>query len=133
MQKDNDLIKCYNEKEIKEILKNNVKLVYVDTGMDEFIARYEDLPDVIVDVANKLYHSINLKIYDFDDPDIDNPILTTCGYFLDKCDTTVREDIIERLVKLQTEVEQIKDYKIIDEFMLDKVKDSLNKDDEMEK
>ena len=43
----------------------------------------------------------------------------------------VREDIIDRLVKLQQEEESIKDYKVIDEDMLEDVRNSL--DNEMER
>lgn len=42
-------------------------------------------------------------------------LLTTFGYFLNKCDPDVRRDIIDRLVKLQTEEIEVKDYKIIKE------------------
>lgn len=129
----NKILNCYNKEEIKEILSNNVKLVYVDTGMEEFVARYEDLPDVIVDVDNKLGHSVNLKVYDFDNPDLDNPLLTTIGCFLNKCNSTVRKDIIDRLVKLQNKEEQIKDYKVISEDTLDEVNRSFDKEDEMER
>ena len=38
------LLKQYNEKDIAELLKNNVHLVYVDTGSEEVVARYEALP-----------------------------------------------------------------------------------------
>ena len=128
IQENNKMLNYCNEEEIKEILNNNTKLVYVDTGMEEFIARYEDLPDVIVDVGNKLGHSVNLKVYDYDEPDMDNPLLTTVGCFLDKCNPNVRNDIIDRLVKLQTEEEQIKDYKVIDD-----ISRLLDKEDEMER
>ena len=128
IQENNKMLNYCNEEEIKEILNNNTKLVYVDTGMEEFVARYEDLPDVIVDVGNKLGHSANLKVYDYDEPDMDNPLLTTVGCFLDKCNPNVRNDIIDRLVKLQTEEEQIKDYKVIDD-----ISRLLDKEDEMER
>ena len=50
---------------------------------------------------------------------------------LDKCDPDVRKDIIDRLVDLQTGVEKVKDYKVIDEDMLDDVMNEL--DEEMER
>ncbi|HIS12031.1 MAG TPA: hypothetical protein IAB40_02855, partial [Candidatus Onthocola stercoravium] len=49
----------------------------------------------------------------------------------DKCDPDVRKDIIDRLVDLQTGVEKVKDYKVIDEDMLDDVMNEL--DEEMER
>ena len=124
------LLKQYNEKDIAELLKNNVHLVYVDTGSEEVVARYEDLPDIIVDINDKLGYVVDLKVYDYQNPS-SNPILTTFGPFLNKCDPKVREDIIDRLVKLQHEEESVKDYKVIDEDMLEDVRNSL--DNEMER
>ena len=121
------LLKQYNEKEIIELLKNNVHLVYVDTGSEEVVARYEDLPDIIVDINDKLGYVVDLKVYDYQNPS-SNPILTTFGPFLNKCEPKVREDIIDRLVKLQHEEESVKDYKVIDEDMLDDVRNSLDKE-----
>lgn len=124
------LLKQYNEKDIVELLKNNVHLVYVDTGSEEVVARYEDLPDIIVDINDKLGYVVDLKVYDYQNPS-SNPILTTFGPFLNKCVPKVREDIIDRLVKLQQEEESVKDYKVIDEDMLEDVRNSLN--NEMER
>ena len=121
------LLKQYNEKDIVELLKNNVHLVYVDTGSEEVVARYEDLPDIIVDINDKLGYVVDLKVYDYQNPS-SIPILTTFGPFLNKCDPKVREDIIDRLVKLQQEEESVKDYKVIDEDMLDDVRNSLDKE-----
>ena len=96
----------------------------------EVVARYEDLPDIIVDINDKLGYVVDLKVYDYQNPS-SNPILTTFGPFLNKCDPKVREDIIDRLVKLQQEEESVKDYKVIDEDMLEDVRNSLN--NEMER
>lgn len=128
---DKPLFNQYNEEEIKKLLDDKTKLVYVDTGMEEVVARYEDLPDVIVGINEKL-GSTNLKVYDFDNPST-TPILTTIGYFLDRCDRKVRDDIIDRLVELQTSDAPLKDYKLINEDMLDDVRDSLEQDEEMER
>lgn len=131
MNENQGILKMYNEEEIKQLLNSNERLVYIDDGTDEIVARYEDLPDIIVDVNEKLGHTENLKVYDFDNQLLDKPILTTIGYFLDKCDQKVREDIIDRLVNLQTGVEQMKDYKVIDEDMLFDVRIAM--DEEMER
>lgn len=131
MNENQGILKMYNEEEIKQLLNSKERLVYIDDGSEEFVARYEDLPDIIVDVNEKLGHTENLKVYDFDNLLFDKPILTTIGYFLDKCDPKVREDIIDRLINLQTGVEEIKDYKVIDEDMLDDVMNEL--DEEMER
>ena len=132
MNENQGILKMYNEEEIKQLLNSKERLVYIDDGSEEFVARYEDLPDIIVDVNEKLGHTENLKVYDFDNLLFDKPILTTIGYFLDKCDPKVREDIIDRLINLQTGVEEIKDYKVIDEDMLDDVRTAMEQE-EMER
>ena len=132
MNKNQSLLNLYNEDEIKQLLNDKVKMVYIDNGSEEFVARYEDLPDIIVDVNEKLGHTENLKVYDFDNLILDEPILTTIGYFLDKCDPKVRVDIIDRLVGLQQGEIEIKDYKVIDEDMLDDVRIAMEQE-EMER
>ena len=116
-------IDFYSNEEIKKLLENKVRLVYVDNGIDEVVARYEDIPDIIVDI-NAKFGTMNLKVYDFENCNMDNPLLTTFGSFLNKCDEMVRADIFDRLVSLQVGNSQIKKYKLIDERMLDRIIDS---------
>ena len=125
------ILKQYNEEEIKQLLNSNERLVYIDDGMEEFVARYEDLPDIIVDINEKTGHTENLKVYDFENPNMDKPLLTTIGYFLDRCDPGVRKDIIDRLIGLQQGEIEIRNYKVIDEDMLDDVRSSI--EEEMER
>lgn len=129
MYKDQGILNQYNEEEIKQLLNSDEKLVYIDNGGEEFVARYEDLPDIIVDVNEKLGHTENLKVYDFKNPLLDTPILTTTGYFLDRCDPNVRKDIIDRLRGLQLGEIEIKDYKVIDEDMLDDVRIAMEQEE----
>lgn len=126
-----EILKQYNEEEIKQLLNSNERLVYIDDGMEEFVARYEDLPDIIVDINEKMGHTENLKVYDFENPNMDKPLLTTIGYFLDRCDPDVRKDIIDRLMGLQLGEIEVKDYKVIDEDMLDNVRSFI--EEEMER
>ena len=117
-----DEFNFYSKEEIKELLKNE-KLVYADDGINEVVIRYKDIPDFIVDYNNK-NGMTDLKFYAFDGYTM-NPIITTLGYFLNRCDPKVREDIIDRLVDLQTG-DKIKNYKIIDEYDLEEVRNELN-------
>lgn len=132
MNENQGLLKQYNAEEIKQLLNSNEKLVYIDNGSEEIVARYEDLPDVIVDINAKLGNIENLKVYDFENPDIDNPLLTTFGPFLNKCNPNVRQDIIDRLESLQRGELEVKDYKVIDEDMLDDVRNAMEQE-EMER
>lgn len=127
MEQNQGLLKIYNEDEVEKLLSNKTKLVYVDTGGEEIVARYEDLPDVIVDINDKLGQT-DLKVYDFEEPDMYNPLLTTSGEFLNKCDPQIWKDIIDRLAALQTGEEEVKDYKVIDEDMLDDVINNLEQE-----
>ena len=104
------LLNQYNKDEIKEILTSNERLVYVDTGNEEIVSKYNDLPDIIVDINDKI-GSTNLTVMEFDNPS--KILLTTFGPFLNKCDPDVRKDIIDRLNNLQQGIEGIKDYKVI--------------------
>ena len=125
------ILKQYSKEEIEQLLNSNERLVYIDNGSEEFVARYEDLPDIIVDINDKLGQGKDLKVYDFEHPNMDNPLLTTFGPFLNKCDPNVRKDIIDRLADLQHGYKNVKEYKVIDEDMLDDVRNSLN--EEMER
>ena len=116
----------YSEKEIIDILKSKERLVIVDDGIDDAVIKYEDLPDFIVDVNIKTGYTTSLKVYDYHNVSM-KPILTTIGQFLDKCEPLVRQDIIDRLVKLQTNEEEIKDYKLIDTYMLENAEEKLEK------
>lgn len=130
MNENQGILKMYNEEEIKQLLNSKERLVFIDNGSEEIVAKYDDLPDVIVDVNEKLGHTENLRVYDFKQPNLEKPLLTTIGYFLDKCDPEVRADIIDRLVALQQGEVEVKDYKVIDEDMLDEIE---NEFEEMER
>lgn len=116
----------YSQNEIKNLLLNAEKLVYVDNGIDEVVIKYNDLPDFIVDMGINMEYSCKLKVYNFPSESM-TPILTTIGYFLDYCDPDVRKDIIERLIKLQTFEENPKKYKIISEDDLEKTQNDIRK------
>ena len=119
--------KFYEVDEIIKLLKNKEKLVYVDDGIDEAVIRYKDLPDFIVDYNEKC-GSKDIKVYDYENPNMDKPLLDTFGIFLNKCDSKVREDIINRLVMLQIGEAEIKDYKIIDEYTLDMANEKIERE-----
>lgn len=111
--------------EIKNLLLSGEKLVYADNGIDEFVVRYNDLPDFIVDMSRSMGNRCELKVYKYPAESM-TPILTTIGEFLDRCDPDVRKDIIDRLVAVQT-TEDTKSYRIINEYDLEDVKEDINK------
>ena len=113
MMNENKDIKFYAKEEIEKLINEREieRLVFVDDGIDEVIARFKDLPDIIVDL-NRKFGSRDLKIYNFIEPE-DEPIITTFGMYLNKISSQDRQEIIERLNKLQQFDEEIKDYKLI--------------------
>ncbi len=119
-------LKFYDKNEIKQILKSKERLVYVDNGIDEVVIKYKDIPDFIVDVNERLGMS-DLKVFDFHNP-TSTPLLSTYGEFLNQCDPKVREDIIDRLVKLQTGAEKCREYKVIDEDILEETKEEMKQE-----
>ena len=115
----------YTKNEIKNILLSGEKLVYADNGIDEVVVKYNDLPDFIVDMAMNMGHDCEIKVYKYPSESM-TPILTTNGWFLNKVEPSVRADIIDRLVAVQTEVDT-KSYKIINEDDLELAKEELDK------
>ena len=116
----------YSVEEVMKILKDKEKLLYVDDGCDEVVIKFEDLPDVIVDINTKSGMT-DLKIYDYQNPSM-TPLATTMGIFLDKCNPDLREKIIDRFVKLQQGEIEVKDYKMIDEYILEEARDKLEQE-----
>lgn len=122
---DVDKIKFYDESEVRQIIESKENYVYVDDGMTEVIIKKEDIPDYIVYI-NKECGLTDLKIFDSDG----QQIITTFGEFLDKCNPVIREEIIDRLVSLQTGEEELKDVKSVDEYMWEELTNELEGDDE---
>lgn len=110
----NNKLNQYNEAEIKELIDNDVKLVFLDTGFNEVVVRYDDLPDIIVDL-NKRFGVDALNVYDIKDFYFKTPIITTAGMYLKKCDSNTRKEINGRLQELILGVTEPKEYKVIDE------------------
>lgn len=116
----------YELNEVKNLLKRKERLVCVDNGIDELIIRYKDIPDFIVEV-NETIGMMDLKFYEYSNPSFE-PLLTTYGEFLNKCNPDVRKDIIDRLVKLQTGEKDYRKCKVMDEYIIRDAKDKMKKE-----
>lgn len=106
-------VRFYDEDEIRDLIKSNAELFYVDDGVDEAIIKFEDIPDFIVDY-NRNFEMRNLKFFKVG-KGVYEPDITTMGEYLDKINPDLRERMIDRLIALQTNESEIKKYKIIDE------------------
>ena len=124
-------VRFYSEDEIKELIKANTELYYVDDGVDEAIIKFEDIPDFIIDY-NRNLEIRDLKFFKVG-KDVYEPDITTYGEFLNTIKEDLRERIIDRLIALQTNEASIKKYKIIDEDLYSKVESKLEEEKEQKK
>lgn len=120
----------YTDKEIFDLLKAKERFVYADSNDKEVVIRYKDIPDYIVDYNNK-FGQTDLEFYDCATADL-NPLVTTFGSFLNKCQKGVREDIIGRLNYLQQGGE-ISNYKLINEEVLDILDEAIARIEALDK
>lgn len=105
--------KFYTREEMAEIGKNKGFLFIETSNGDDFIISKEDLVDFIVQEARRCEHSVDMEVY-VPNADIDEPILTTYGWYLNKANPVLRSEIIDRLVKMQTNKAVPRDVKIFD-------------------
>ena len=124
-------VRFYTEDEIKELIKANAELYYVDDGVDEAIIKFEDIPDFIIDY-NRNLEIRDLKFFKVG-KDVYEPDITTYGEFLNTIKEDLRERIIDRLIALQTNEASINKYKIIDEDLYSKVESKLEEEKEQKK
>lgn len=103
--------KVYSKKQMLNIIKTE-GFVFVDNNFgDHFIIRISDIPDFIILEAIRTGHTSELEMYI---PGVDEPVLTTYGWFLNRINPLLREEIINRLVLLQTTNTKPKNVKIFD-------------------
>ena len=126
MEQEENVIKYYEEMDIRKIIKSKESLYYVDDGMYEVIVREKDIPDYIVKTNELAGETENLKFYKVGENTME-PKLTTIGRFLDKADTDLRAKIIDRLVTLQTGENPVSDFKVIDEDMYERAQSKLER------
>lgn len=120
-------VRFYTEDEIRNLIKSKAELFYVDDGVDEAIIKFEDIPDFIVDY-NRNLEMRDLKFYKVG-KEVYEPDITTIGEFLDRVNPDLRERMIDRLTALQTGEAEIRNYKIIDENVYEKVEEKMEQEE----
>lgn len=103
--------KTYTKKRMLKIIETE-GFAFVDNNFgDHFIIRIKDIPDFIILETIRMGHQVKLDMYI---PGIDEPVLTTMGWFLNKTNPLLREEIINKLIVLQTTDTKPKNVKIFD-------------------
>lgn len=109
-------IEEYTKDEIKEFIKNKENLYFAESDAWYTMVREEDIPDFII-WANNMELKLDQKLVDIQFYNSKNPaqlVLSTYGTFLNKAEPELREKIVDRLVKLQTNEMKPKKIKLID-------------------
>ena len=103
----------YPRDEMSEIA-NKEGFLFVETSNgDNYEIRKSDVADFIVLEAERCGHEVDIKMY-VPNYEIEEPLVSTYGCFLNRINPIFREEIIERLVELQTTNAKPKNIKIFD-------------------
>ena len=105
--------KKYTRKEMSDIAKNE-GFVFAETSLGEnYIIKKNDICDFIMQESEKQGYAVNIKMY-VPNPYIEEPFVTTIGGFLDKINQNYRNEIIDKLISLQTYKIKAKRVKVFD-------------------
>lgn len=105
--------KVYTREEMSKIAKEEGFLFVETSNGDNYEIRKGDVADFIILETNRCGHSVDMNIY-VPNPNIEEPFISTFGCFLNRINQKFREEIIERLVKLQTGNIKPKSVKVFD-------------------
>ena len=89
-----------------------MNLLFVETSLgNRCIIKKSDIADFIMLESTKTGHTADMSFFM---PGISGPVITTFGCFLNKANPVFREEIIDRLVLLQTTDIEPKNIKVFD-------------------
>ena len=112
----------YTKNELLKILKKD-GILFIETNLgDNYIINKNDLADFIILEAQRTGHTAEISFFM---PGINGAVITTYGWFLNKANPLLREEIIDRLVLLQQFEVEPKDIKVIIEDMYEKVEENM--------
>lgn len=109
---DNIEYKKYTKEEMIDIAKHKGFYFAETSNNDYFEIAKDDLADFIILEAERCGHSVDIAVYT--PYREDEPLLTTYGWFLNKIKPKLREEIFDRLTKLQTGQENPRQVKVFD-------------------
>ena len=101
----------YSKKEFLKILDED-GILFVETSLgNRCIIKKSDIADFIMLESTKTGHTADMSFFM---PGISGPVITTFGCFLNKANPVFREEIIDRLVLLQTTYTEPTNIKVFD-------------------
>lgn len=104
--------KKYTKEEMIDIAKNK-GFYFIETSRDEYFeVAKDDLVDFIVRETERCEHRVNIEVYT--PYRHDEPVISTYGWYLNRVKPKLREEIIDRLVRLQTHQEKPRKVKVFD-------------------
>lgn len=112
-RKEYNSYELYTREEMSEIAKKEGVLFVITSNYDKYEIRKSDVADFIVVEAERCYQDVDIEMY-VPNPDIQEPFVSTYGYFLNRINQKFREEIIKRLVELQTTDIKPKKVKVFD-------------------
>lgn len=126
---DNIKYKKYTKNELLKILKDDGILFVKTSSGDRYIIKKNDLADFIILEAQRTGHTAEISFFM---PGIAGAVITTYGWFLNKANPILREEIINRLVLLQTTDKKPKNVKVFDTDAFYKMVDNNEVDNDIE-
>ena len=115
-----DLYELYTREEMSEIAKKEGFLFVETSNGDNYEIRKSDVADFIVLEAKHCGYAVDIKMY-VPNCYIEEPFVSTYGYFLNRVNQSFREEIIERLIKLQTTNITPRKVKVFDNDIFEKM------------
>ena len=115
-----DLYELYTREEMSEIAKKEGFLFVETSNGDNYEIRKSDVADFIVLEAKRCGYAVDKKMY-VPNCYIEEPFVSTYGYFLNRVNQSFREEIIERLIKLQTTNITPRKVKVFDNDIFEKM------------
>ena len=121
--------KKYTKNELLKILKED-GILFVETNLgDKYIIKKDDLADFIILEAQRTGYAVEMSFFM---PGISGVVMSTYGWFLNKANPVLREEIIDRLVLLQTTEKKPKKVKIFDTDIFENMLDNNEIDNDIQ-
>ena len=124
-----DIYRKYTKNELLEILKKD-GILFVKTNLgNKCIIKKGDLADFIILETERTGHAVEMSFFM---PGISGVVMSTYGWFLNKANPVLREEIIDRLVLLQTTEKEPKRVKIFDTDLFENMLDNNEIDNDIQ-